>query len=294
MERKDELQIQFREGEADAEIVTAKSWRGVSVQFSRLRLPAEYEFSWDGSSHYLCYHDLALTDGEMEVLGEAPIAGRDLRDQMTYVPAGHAIHGWAKPVNRLNSFTVVCFDPAAMEAELQVAFNGNDPRPNIYFKDDELGATMRKLGRLMAEDSRPVAKVYAETVGLTAALEMLRIGQADPVGIKPSGQLSRTQMSLLTDYIEENLANDIGLDDLASVCGLTRFHFSRAFKATFGEPPHRYLTLRRMEQAKKMLATTQLSISDVAGVCGFNGVSQFGRSFRDVVGKTPLEFRRQA
>lgn len=134
MERKGELQIQFREGEADAEIVTAKSWRGVSVQFSRLRLPAEYEFSWDGSSHYLCYHDLVLTDGEMEVLGGAPIAGRDLRDQMTYVPAGHAIHGWAKPVNRLNSFTVVCFDPAAMEAELQVAFNGNDPGPTFILR----------------------------------------------------------------------------------------------------------------------------------------------------------------
>lgn len=153
---------------------------------------------------------------------------------------------------------------------------------------------MRKLGRLMSKDLPPIPKVHVETVGLTAAIEVLRIGQADQVYTRPRGQLSRSQVKLVTDYIAKNIARDIGLDDLSSVCGLTRFHFSRAFKTAFGEPPYRYLTLRRMEQAKDMLATSQLSVSDIACACGFRGLSQFDRSFRDVVGKTPLEFRRQA
>ena len=43
-----------------------------------------------------------------------------------------------------------------------------------------------------------------------------------------------------------------------------------------------------------MLATTQLPISDIAVACGFNGASQFSRAFREVVGLTPIEFRRQS
>lgn len=228
----------------------------------------------------------------MEVGGERPISGGDLRDQITYVPAGRKIDGWARPANRLNAFTVVCFDPATMEEELQAEFNAPDARPHIYFKADELGATMRRLGSLMADNIRPVSKIHAEAVGLTAALEMFRLSHTATMVVKQSGRLTKAQMKLVHDYIEENLASDIGLDDIAAVCGLTRFHFSRAFKATFGEPPYRYLTVRRVERAKQMLVGTQLSISTIASVCGFNGASQFGRAFRETFGQAPLEFRR--
>lgn len=294
MEPQDALKLQFSETEPKAEIHVAKGWRGVSVQFTRLWLPAEFQFQWDGHSHYLAYHDLVVADGEVTVLGEKPVASGDLRDLMTYVPLGCTIDGWARPANRLNAFTVVCFDPASMEEELQAEFNGPDERPQIYFKANELGATMRKLGSLMADDTRPFSNVHAETVGLTAALEMFRLGQTTMTPVKSSGLLTRTQMKLLQEYIEENLASDIGLDDLASICGLTRFHFSRAFKATFDEPPYRYLNQKRLDRAKQMLVGTQLPIATIAGACGFNGASQFARSFRETVGQAPLEFRRRA
>ena len=93
-------------------------------------------------------------------------------------------------------------------------------------------------------------------------------------------------------FIEDNLAKDIGLDELASVCGLTRFHFSRAFKASFGVPPYHYLNQRRIDRARQMLVGTGFPIASIAEACGFNGASQFGRSFRSAVGQTPLAFRR--
>jgi len=294
MEQQKDLQLRFAKPEPKVEIHTTKGWRGVSVQFTRMWLPAEYQFQWDGHSHYLAHHDLIVADGEVTVLGEKPIASGDLRDQMTYVPAGCTIDGWARPANRLNAFTVVCFDPASMEEELQAEFTGPDERPHVYFKADELGATMRKLGSLMADDTRAVSKVHAETVGLTAALEMFRLTQSAPTLLRSSGQLTRAQMKLVQNYIEDSLARDIGLDDLASVCGLTRFHFARAFKATFDEPPYRYLNQRRVDRAKQMLVGTQLSIATIASACGFNGASQFGRSFRETVGQAPLEFRRRS
>lgn len=294
MEHVSELQLRFREPSAPAETHVSHSWRGVSVQYSRLKLPVDYEFTWNGDGHYLAYHDLVLIDGEMEVLGERPIVGGDLRDKMTFVPSGQTIKGWAKPADRMNAFTVVCFDPSAMEEELQTEFNGLDPRPEIYFEDSYLGSTMRKLGGLMAQLEGPASRIYAETLGLTAALEMLRITiQTESAKIaRYAGHLANSQRDLLTAYILANITQDIGLDELANLCGLTRFYFCRAFKATFGETPVQYVTRRRIENAQRMLAETRLPIAAIATACGFGGASQFARVFRNVVGTTPLAYRR--
>ena len=296
MPQSTELQLEFKDPTPAQEIHTSFNSSGVSVQYSCLKLPVEYDFKWDGASHYLAYHDLILLDGEMEVLGERPSTGRDIRDKMTYVPAGQTIEGWAKPADRLNAFTVVCFDPAVMEGELQAEFDGFEARPNIYFKDEILGATMRKLGRMMAEHDRPASKIYAETLGLTAALEMYRLSMEDSreTLVAGSGRLSRSQSDLLHGYIEQHLASDIGLDELAALVGLTRFHFSRAFKATFGAPPYQYVNQRRIEKARLMLATTRLPVAGIAEACGFSGASQFGRAFRSIVGDTPLAYRKKA
>ena len=296
MEEQSELQIHYRDELQQVETHRAKSWRGVSVQYSRLRLPTEYEFTWEGTSHYLAHHDLILLDGEMEVAGDKPIAARDLQDTMTFVPQGQTITGWAKPANRMNAFTVVCFDPSAMHEELEAEFKSFEPRPHIYFKADVLGQTMRKLASVMADDHQPASRIYGETIGLTAAIEMFRLskdGQIAPREIK-SGQLSASRQAAVLGYIEENLASDIGLDELAALCGLTRFHFARAFKATFGNSPHQYVLDRRVERAKKMLAGTSFSMAEIGAASGFAGSSQFARSFRMATGKTPLAFRRDA
>lgn len=296
MDGQHELQLEFKNASQPLETHTATTWRGVSVQYSRLKLPAAYEFKWEGTGHYLAHHDLVLLDGEMEVLGDRPISGTDLRNQMTFVPEGQSIKGWAKPANRMNAFTVVCFDPSAMHEELQAEFTSFQARPQIYFTDELLGATMKKLALAMADERRPVSKVYAETLGLSAALEIFRLAQEGALASAAiaSGQLSKSRQELVLNFIAENLAFDIGLDELASLCGLTRFHFARAFKATFNEAPHQYILRRRLERAMHLLANGLLPVSEIASAAGFNGAGQFARSFKAATGKTPLEFRRNS
>jgi AraC family transcriptional regulator len=296
MASKHELNLDFRDDAQPVETNATKSWHGISVQYSRLKLPSEYEFQWDGRCHYLAYHDLILLDGEMEVAGDKPIAGADLRGQLTFVPEGQGLTGWAKPADRINAFTVVYFEPSAMREELQTDFPSLEAQPSIYFRDELLGATMKKLATMMADEQRPVSQMYAETLGLTAALEMFRLAQEGsiaPTSIA-SGNLGRSRQDLVLNYIAENLGRDFGLDELASLCGLTRFHFARAFKATFSETPHQYVLSRRLERAMNLLAKSRLPISEIASVTGFGGTSQFARSFKAATGKTPLEFRRSA
>src|SRR5262245_40444189 len=81
-------------------------------------------------------------------------------------------------------------------------------------------------------------------------------------------------------YIEEHLAEDISVTDLANVACLSIFHFTRAFAATMGVPPHRYLSRRRLESAKAMIATGRASLSEIALHCQFSSQSMSNRAHR--------------
>jgi transcriptional regulator GlxA family with amidase domain len=78
---------------------------------------------------------------------------------------------------------------------------------------------------------------------------------------------------------------------LAKVSGVSEAHFARSFKDAFGVPPHRYLLTRRIEKATALLRDTDLSITAIAFQTGWSSLGTFGRTFRDITGKAPAEFR---
>ena len=78
---------------------------------------------------------------------------------------------------------------------------------------------------------------------------------------------------------------------LARASGVSAAHFARSFKAAFGVPPHRYLLTRRLERATALLRDTDLPITEIAFDTGWNSLGTFGRTFRDVTGESPGEFR---
>jgi AraC family transcriptional regulator len=93
-------------------------------------------------------------------------------------------------------------------------------------------------------------------------------------------------------YIEDHLAEDITVADLANVACLSIFHFTRAFGATLSVPPHRYVSQRRLESAKVMIATGRASLREIALDCRFSSESSFTRAFRRPMGMTPAAYRR--
>jgi transcriptional regulator GlxA family with amidase domain len=74
---------------------------------------------------------------------------------------------------------------------------------------------------------------------------------------------------------------------LARVSGVSEAHFARSFKDAFGVPPHRYLLTRRIERATALLRDTDILITEIAFQTGWNSLGTFGRTFRDVTGKSP-------
>jgi AraC-like DNA-binding protein len=102
----------------------------------------------------------------------------------------------------------------------------------------------------------------------------------------PPGVLRR-----IHEYVDAHVSENIELSDLAAVAGLSVFHFAREFKRSVGVTPHLFLLQRRVDQAKAMLARSDLSLSEIAVVLGFADQSHFTRRFREFVGTTPNEYR---
>jgi transcriptional regulator GlxA family with amidase domain len=78
---------------------------------------------------------------------------------------------------------------------------------------------------------------------------------------------------------------------LARVSGVSEAHFARSFKEAYGVPPHRYLLTRRIERAAALLRETDRTITDIAFQTGWSSLGTFGRTFRDITGRSPGELR---
>jgi len=104
--------------------------------------------------------------------------------------------------------------------------------------------------------------------------------------------LDRRRLTRVLDYIGANLEDDLTLARMAAVACLSRFHFSRAFKAAVGRSPHHYVSAKRLELAKQLLGKGDQPLAHIALTLKFSCQANFTRAFRDATGQTPAQFRR--
>ena len=93
------------------------------------------------------------------------------------------------------------------------------------------------------------------------------------------------------DLADARYPESIGVEQMAEAAGLSRAHFSREFRAAFGESPHSYLLTRRMERAAALLRNTDRSVADVCFSVGLQSVGSFTTSFKRTYGVTPTAYR---
>jgi AraC-like DNA-binding protein len=105
------------------------------------------------------------------------------------------------------------------------------------------------------------------------------------------GGLSPARTHRICQYINSNLDQNISLEALAEMAGLSTHHFARAFKQSVGMPPHGYVLQRRIEHAQQMLRNTDLPMSEIALSAGFSDQSHLARHFRRITGTSPSVVR---
>ncbi len=177
----------------------------------------------------------------------------------------------------------------------------NLPPLSGRLRDDLSFAPDKSLQRLTTDYLRrafdpfmPPTSLEMEGRALLLVDYLLRLhGSPRAAATAPKGGLSSRHLRHAHEFIVENLAEDISLDDLAELTGLTCKHFSRAFKQSTGLPPHQYVISQRIEAAKRCLANATASLAEIALACGFTDQSQFTATFRQAVGVPPGAWRRE-
>jgi AraC-like DNA-binding protein len=105
--------------------------------------------------------------------------------------------------------------------------------------------------------------------------------------VPPARHLQRAK-----DVVDARYAEPLTVADLARAAKLSPAHFSREFQRAFGEPPHRYLTTRRLERAAALLRTTDCSVAEICCAVGLQGIGSFITSFGRMYGCSPTSYRR--
>ena len=140
--------------------------------------------------------------------------------------------------------------------------------------------------------ARPSVLVDALTTALVAEFIYAVMSDKDAVDEIASTGLSKERRNQAIEFIETNLHHPILLSQIAGAASLSQFHFSRAFKASVGLSPVKYVLARRIKKARRMLLSTDVPIVGVALACGFSSQSHFSTAFKAATGRTPADFRR--
>ncbi len=93
------------------------------------------------------------------------------------------------------------------------------------------------------------------------------------------------------DAMDRAFAEPLDVPALAEIASISEAHYIRSFRAAFGETPHRYLQRRRVERSMFLLRETDQSVTEVCFAIGFTSLGTFSRTFREIVGETPSEYR---
>ena len=93
------------------------------------------------------------------------------------------------------------------------------------------------------------------------------------------------------DAMDRAYAEPLNVREIAAVAHVSEAHFIRSFRATFGETPHQYLQRRRVERSMFLLRDTDRSVTDICLDVGFMSLGTFSRTFREIVGETPSDYR---
>lgn len=267
----------------------AAVWTGITAETILIARRAPFDFESTSPFHRLFASERGeRIDGESCIDGHAKSAMRNYSGKLCLVPAGYRFSGWQIP--RIHNRGVyIHIDPAGSLFDPEWKFADAELRPILFFEHRGLWDAILKL---KAQIETPLSRTYAEALGIILAHDLLRLHDRAVVQRASHGGLAGWQQKRVTEYIDAHLDVETSLSDLADVAKLSAFHFARSFKHSFGEPPHRYLTGRRIERAKALLDDPARSVSEIARAVGFSDPASFAAAFHKAVGTTPTGYRR--
>jgi AraC family transcriptional regulator len=269
----------------------SSSWRGMRADIVQLARLEPFEYRLRAPCHLLiASHRAERRDGETVVAGLPKSTRREFSQRLTFVPAGGEFFGWQEPraLARVSYFYI---DPNGPLVDPALRL-GEQLAPRLFFEDPALWTTATKLTQEI-ERGAVADRFYVEALSLVLVAEVARLNRVIPgPEVRSHGGLAAWQRRSVGETIEEHLAEPLSLVELAQSVRLSPRHFARAFKESFGQPPHQYQLTRRIERAKMLLGDGKLSITEIGIALGFADTSAFSTTFRRLAGGSPRNYRR--
>jgi len=166
--------------------------------------------------------------------------------------------------------------------------------PNWSARDAHIASLMLALHADL-EDSSPAGPLYGESLGVALAHYLIRrYSVRAPRQLEYQGGMPTVRLNRVIDFMRQNYANEIRLEELAHLAGMSPHYFCELFKNSAGLSPHQYFLRCRIDRAKEFLRSPEFTVSRVAKATGFADQSHFTKVFRRIVGMTPTQFRQMS
>lgn len=165
---------------------------------------------------------------------------------------------------------------------------------NFGARDAHIEDLARRLVGEIKADAL-ASRLYADSLATELAVHLLRhYSTASKLTNGAASKLPRYKLQRVTEYINDNLREELTLSKISATLSMSSYHFAHAFRQTTGLAPHRYVIQRRIERAKSLLRDTDLSITEIAHQVGYANQSNFSVVFHQFTGQTPRGFRNGA
>ncbi|MBD2743778.1 AraC family transcriptional regulator [Coleofasciculus sp. FACHB-1120] len=274
-------------------ILRSLGWNSV-----HLELHQQPTFATD--EHYHTMHVLAcglLGSSNMNAPGTRSLDGKRLRERrasgnIAIIPAGitHSC-SWDTPAQ----FMVLAVEPTLLKQVGQDWVNPDQIEllPRFMSESDAFIQSVFSTLKTEAEVGGMGSHLLVDSLKTALVVHLLRNYCATrPKLSSYTNGLSQVTFTLVKDYINDHLQQDLKLDELAAIAQISPYHFLRLFKQSLGATPHQYILQCRIEKAKLLLQQSQLSIAEIANQVGFCDQSHFTRCFKQSLGVTPKQFQQ--
>ncbi|MBB4091743.1 helix-turn-helix domain-containing protein [Brucella pecoris] len=211
------------------------------------------------------------------------------QQKLCYIPAGMTIWSHVTRPGKLKHLDLH-FDIAALQQRFGYMLNKSSmEKPRLFFSSPKI----EQIGSLLAEEclsKAPMHNLYGE--GLLMAL-VAELFEAQLEQRTRNSKLSPRQLRRVTEFMEDNYARVIRLQELAALAGLSESYFCSAFKASTGISPHAWQMQKRIDRAQILLRQPSAALPHIAALTGFADQAHFTRVFKKLTGITPAAWVRQ-
>ncbi len=207
------------------------------------------------------------------------------KGDLVLLPLNQAIEFFANPSNPFTYLWVDFFGENIGYVLTQIGFN--EKKHRIYYGDDKIAELMQKTNDAQRGNSLP-SSLSALSHFFELLSYLISLNTTDSF----KSNFIDEYLSKALWYMHANFDSDIKVSDIAKHVNISEFYLTSIFTKNIGTSPIDYLISYRIKQAQNMLTSQDTPITLISSSCGFNSTSYFTMRFKQIVGMTPSEYRK--